>query len=350
MDDLPALQPQPEASSRRLPMIRNAPRDVAVFGVDLGKSIFHVVGLDERGAILQRAKFRRDTLLAFFERAARTVVGMEACPGSQWLARKLQAMGRQVRIVPAQFVKPHVKSQKNDTIDAAAIAEAVTRPTMRFTQVRSTEQVDLQALHQNPRPARHRPHSGDQPGPTFCLEYGIAIRQGTGVFRIDLPRVLADESNDLTPAMRRMLSDLFEDVLRLDERITGVTREIEDIAARDDRGASAHHHPGIGPLAATALLAAVGDGRQFRRARDLAAWLGLTPREYSTGGKTTLLGISKRGNRYVRRMLVHGARSCVTHLDRTATSLATGSTPWRKECMETRSPSPSPTRSPGLPG
>lgn len=119
-------------------MIRNAPRDAAVFGVDLGKSIFHVVGLDERGAILQRAKFRRDTLLAFFERAARTVVGMEACPGSQWLARKLQMMGHQVRIVPAQFVKPYVKSQKNDTIDAAAIAEAVTRPTMRFTQVRST--------------------------------------------------------------------------------------------------------------------------------------------------------------------------------------------------------------------
>ena len=155
----------------------------------------------------------------------------------------------------------------------------------------------------------------------FCLEYGIAIRQGTGVFRLDLPRVLADEANDLTPAMRRMLAELFDDVLRLDERIAGVTREIEGIAARDDRARRLTTIPGIGPLAATALLAAVGDGRQFRRARDLSAWLGLTPREYSTGGKTTLLGISKRGNRYVRRMLTHGARSCVTHLDRTRDKL-----------------------------
>jgi transposase len=128
-------------------MIRNAPRDAAVFGVDLGKNVFHVVGLDDRGAVIQRVKLRRETLLAFFERAARTVVGLEACRGSQWLARKLQAMGHRVRIVPAQFVKTYVKSQKNDPIDAKAIAEAVTRPTVRFTQVRTTEQVDLQALH-----------------------------------------------------------------------------------------------------------------------------------------------------------------------------------------------------------
>lgn len=304
-------------------MIRNAPREAAVFGVDLGKTVFHVVGLDERGAIIQRAKFRRDSLLAFFERATPTVVGMEACPGSQWLARKLQAMGHQVRIVPAQFVKPYVKSQKNDTIDAAAIAEAVTRPTMRFTQVRSTEQVDLQALHRirdQLITARTRVINQAR---AFCLEYGVAIRQGTGVFRLDLPRVIADDANDLTPAMRRMLGALFEDVVRLDQRIAGVTREIEAIAARDERARRLTTIPGIGPLAATALLAAVGDGRQFRRARDLAAWLGLTPREHSTGGKTTLLGISKRGNRYVRRLLVHGARSCVTHLDRSRDRLGT---------------------------
>jgi transposase len=301
-------------------MIRNAPRNAAVFGVDLGKNVFHVVGLDERGAVIQRVKFRRDALLTFFERATRTIVGMEACPGSQWLARKLQAMGHQARIVPAQFVKPYVKSQKNDIIDAAAIAEAVTRP-MRFTQVRSTGQVDMQALHRiRDQLVTSRTRVINQ-ARAFCLEYGIAIRQGTGVFRLDLPRVLADEANDLTPAMRRMLAELFEDMLRLDERIAGVTREIEGIAARDDRARRLTTIPGIGPLAATALLAAVGDGRQFRRARDLSAWLGLTPREYSTGGKTTLLGISKRGNRYVRRMLTHGARSCVTHLDRTRDKL-----------------------------
>src|SRR6185369_17631822 len=128
-------------------MIRNKPRGATVYGIDLGTNIFHVVGTDPAGNVFQRVNFRRDTLRAFFERAERAVVGMEACPGSQWLARKLQAMGHQVRIVPAQFVKPYVKSQKNDTIDAEAIAEAVTRPTMRFTHTRTTEQVDLQALH-----------------------------------------------------------------------------------------------------------------------------------------------------------------------------------------------------------
>ena len=298
-------------------MIRNASENAAVYGVDLGKNLFHVVGLDHRGAVVRRLKFRRDTLLAFFECAARVTVGMEACPGSQWLARKLEAMGHQVRIVPAQFVKPYVKSQKNDTVDAEAIAEAVTRPTMRFTQVRTTEQVDLQALHRiRDQFVSSRTRLINQVR-AFCLEYGIAIRQGAGAFRLDLPRVLADESNDLTPTMRRMLAELLEDVVRLDQRIAGATREIEGLAAGDDRARRLMTIPGIGPLGATALLAAIGDGRQFRRARDLAAWLGLVPREYSTGGKTTLLGISKRGNRYVRRLLIHGARSCVTHLDRT---------------------------------
>jgi len=302
-------------------MIRNAPRDASVYGIDLGKNLFHVVGLDEHGAVVQRAKFRRNTVLTFFERARHAVVGMEACPGSQWLARKLMAMGHQVRIVPAQFVKPYVKSQKNDTIDAEAIAEAVTRPTMRFTQIRTAEQVDLQALHRiRDQLVASRTGLINQTR-AFCLEYGVAIRQGAGVFRLDLPRVLADEENDLTPAMRRMLGELFEDVARLDQRIAAVTREIEGLAARDDRARRLMTIPGIGPIAATALLAAVGDGRQFRRARDLAAWLGLVPREHSTGGKTTLLGISKRGNRYVRRLLIHGARSCVTHLDRSRDSL-----------------------------
>ena len=180
---------------------------------------------------------------------------------------------------------------------------------MRFTQVRTTEQVDLQALHRiRDQFVSSRTRLINQVR-AFCLEYGIAIRQGAGAFRLDLPRVLADESNDLTPTMRRMLAELLEDVVRLDQRIAGATREIEGLAAGDDRARRLMTIPGIGPLGATALLAAIGDGRQFRRARDLAAWLGLVPREYSTGGKTTLLGISKRGNRYVRRLLIHGARS-----------------------------------------
>jgi transposase len=191
--------------------LRNAPRPATAFGVDIGKNLFHVVGLDPAGTPIQKATFRRDTLLQFFERAAPTLVGMEACPGSQWLARKIAAMGHTVRIIPAQFVKPFVKSNKNDIIDAAAIAEAVTRPTMRFVEMRSPEQVDLQAVHRvRDRMISQRTCLINQMR-AFCLEYGIAIHQGAGKFKADLPRILADESNDLTSAMRRILASTFDE-------------------------------------------------------------------------------------------------------------------------------------------
>jgi transposase len=164
-------------------MIRNKPRGATVHGVDLGKIIFHVVGTDPAGNVIQRVKFRRDTLLAFFERAELALVGMEACPGSQWLARKLQAMGHPVRIIPAHFVKPYVKSNKNDTIDAAAIAEAVVRPTMRFVQIKRPDQVDLQALHRiRDQLVGSRTRLICQMR-AFCLEYGVAIRQAPAFLR-----------------------------------------------------------------------------------------------------------------------------------------------------------------------
>lgn len=302
---------------------RNKPRNAAVFGIDIGKNVFHVVGLDATGVPIQRATFRRETLLQFFERATRSLVGMEACPGSQWLARKLTALGHTVRIVPAKFVKPYVKSNKSDIIDAEAIAEAVSRPTMRFVEIRSPDQVDLQALHRvRDRLVAQRTRVICQMR-AFCLEYGIAMHQGAGKFKADLPQVLADEQNDLSPAMRRLLAVLFDDVKCLETRIREVTKEIEAVAAADDTARRLMTIPGIGPLAATALLAAAGRGLQFRKARDMAAWLGLVPREYSTGGKTTLLGISKRGSSYLRRLLVHGARSCLLHLDRSRDRLGT---------------------------
>jgi transposase len=297
-------------------MIRNKPRGASVYGIDLGKNVFHVVGTDLSGNIIQRVKFRRDTLLAFFEQAGRAVIGMESCPGSHWLARKLQAMGHTVRIIPAQFVKPYVKTNKNDTIDAAAIAEAVTRPSMRFVEVKRPEQVDLQALHRvRDQMVRGRTRLICQMR-AFCLEYGIAIRQGAGVFKLDLPRIIADAANDLTAAMRQLLQDLYDDLKSLEKRIADITREIENLAIRDEKARRLMTIPGIGALAATALLAAAGHGQQFKKGRDMAAWLGLVPQQYSTGGKPQMLGISKRGNRYVRRLLIHGARSCVTHLNR----------------------------------
>ena len=295
---------------------RNVPRSAAVYGIDIGKNIFHVVGLGSDGVPVQKVRFRRDTLLQFFERAAPAIVGMESCAGSQWIARKIKALGHRLRSIPAQFVKPYVKSNKTDIIDAEAIAEAATRPMMRFAALKSEEQADLQALHRvRDQMIGTRTRRINQIA--FCLEYGIALRQGAGLFKLDLPQVLEDKSNDLSSAMRKLLADLFADLRQLEQRIGDVTREIEAIASREDVARRLMTIPGIGALGATALLAAIGNGRQFQKARDLAAWLGLVPREYSTGGKQKLLGISKRGNRYVRKVLVHGARSCFRHLDRT---------------------------------
>ncbi|WP_421439644.1 IS110 family transposase [Agrobacterium tumefaciens] len=287
-----------------------------MFGIDIGKNLFHVVGLDCSGVIIQRVKFRRETLLQFFERAHRTLVGMEACPGSQWLARKLQTMGHSVCIIPAQFVNPYVKSKKNDIIDAAAIAEAATRPTMRFVGVKQADQVELQMLQRvRSRLVSARTNLICQMR-AYCLEHGVAMRQGAGVFKVDICRVMDDLDNDLTPMARSVLRDLHDDFRRLEARIRQVSDDIEKIADTDERARRLMTIPGIGPLGATAILSAIGDPTRFSKARDVAAWLGLVPRQYSTGGKQNLLGISKRGNNYLRRLIIHGARSCMLHLDR----------------------------------
>ena len=250
-------------------MERNKPHLCAVFGIDIGKNLFHVVGLDNNGAPVQRAKFRRDTLLQFFERAERTLVGMEACPGSQWLARKLQAMGHQVRIIPAQFVKPYVKSNKNDIIDAEAIAEAATRPTMRFVGIKEADQVDLQMLHRiRSRLVTNRTNLICQMR-SYCLEHGVPIRQGAGVFKIDILRVIDDDTNDLTPRSRIVLQELHEDFVRLEQRIASISKEIKDTADADERARRLMTIPGIGPLGATAIIAAIGDTSRFKRARDV---------------------------------------------------------------------------------
>lgn len=302
-------------------MERNKPMQCAVFGVDIGKNVFHVVGLDMTGKPIQRAKFRRQTLLQFFERAATTLVGMEACPGSQWLARKLKGMGHDVRIIPAQFVKPYVKSNKNDIIDAEAIAEAATRPTMRFVGIKEAYQVDLQMMHRvRSRLVSSRTNLICQMR-SYCLEHGIAIRQGAGVFKVDLVRILDDPENELTDCARLLLRGLSVELEELETRLKGISSEIKALADADERARRLMTIPGIGPLGATAVLAAAGDAKRFTRARDVAAWLGLVPKQYSTGGKPTLMGISKRGSSYLRKLLIHGARSVLMHLDRSKDGL-----------------------------
>jgi len=303
--------------------MRTHPRSAVTYGIDIGKTVYHIVGADAEGRPIQRAKLSRTTILTFFSNAPAAMIGMEACPGSQWLARKLTALGHNVRIIPAQFVKPYVKSNKNDTVDAEAIAEAVRRPTMRFVQIRRCDQIDMQALHRVRDQLVYSRTRLICQMRAFLLEYGIPMRNGAGAFKAAFPALLADESNDLTPAMRHILIDMRVDLTKLEERIDIISDEIKAIASRDDTVRRLTSIPGIGVLGATAIVAAVGDGKQFKKARDMAAWLGLAPAQYSTGGKPHLLGISKRGNPYIRRLLIHGARSCVIHLDRQRDRLGT---------------------------
>lgn len=290
---------------------------VATYGIDIGKNLFHVAGADHAGRVIARMKFRRAAFLQFFANVPVAIVAMEACPGSQWLARKLAAFGHTPRILPAQFVKPYVKSNKNDSVDAEAIAEAATRPSMRFVAVKRCDQIDVQALHRARDALVYQRTALISQMRAFLIEYGIACRVGPGAFKIDLADALGNAENDLTPSMRRLLIGLREHLGALEARIAEFSTEIVALADRDEAARRLMTVPGIGPLAATALVAAIGDGRQFRRARDLSAWLGLVPAQYSTGGQPRLLGISKRGNSYVRRLLIHGARSCVMHTDRT---------------------------------
>jgi len=241
---------------------------------------------------------------------------MEACPGSQHFARKFEELGHQVRLMPAQFVKPYVKSNKNDFNDAAAIAEAVRRPTMRFVTTKTTEQHDLQAMHRvRERLVRTRTSIICQIR-SFLLENGITVRTGRAALARALPAILEDPDQPLSERMRSLICRLRDQWRFIDEDINAVSKELEAIARSRDDCRRLLTIPGVGPLVATALVASVGNGRHFKRGRELAAWLGLVPREHSTGGKQRLLGISKRGSSYLRKLMIHGARSCYLNMNR----------------------------------
>ncbi|WP_321857470.1 IS110 family RNA-guided transposase [Paraburkholderia tropica] len=298
-------------------MSQSSSAAVARMGIDIGKSAFHVVGLDAKGKPVFKGRFTRERLLEFLARASPTIIGMEACPGSNWLARKAIGQGHQVRIVPAQFVKPFVKSNKTDIVDAEAIAEAISRPTMRFTQPKTEAQLDLQALHRVRQRLVSSKTAVINQSRAFLIEYGLTIGVGPAYFVRDMPSILSDGNNGLTTAMRDLLQELWQEYRSIEARLLQMRRQIEAIAAADDVATRLTSIPGIAHLTATAITAFSGSGTQFKSGRNFAAWLGLVPREFSTGGKQNLLGITKRGNPYLRKLLIHGARACVLHLDRT---------------------------------
>jgi transposase len=280
---------------------------IAVIGIDIGKNSFHVVGLDARGAIVLRQKWSRGQVGSRFANMPVCLIGMEACIGAHHLSRKLRGLGHDARLMPAKYVRPYSKGQKNDFRDAEAIAEAVQRPTMKFVATKTADQLDLQALHRvRERLVSQRTGIINQIR-AFLLERGIAVRQGPRFLRAGLPEILATPSDILSPRMVRVIEDLTGDWRRLDERIEGLSGEIEAIARQDAGCERLMSVPGVGPIISSAMVAAIGAGDAFSKGRDFAAWLGLVPRQMSTGDRTILGKISKRGNRYLRVLFVQAA-------------------------------------------
>jgi len=282
---------------------------IASIGIDLGKTTFHLVALGERNRVLVRKKFSRAQLLAYTANLPASLIGLEACAGSHFLGTVLREQGHQVRLIPAQFVKPYRKSNKNDFIDAEAIAEAVTKQNMRFVQIKTEEQLDWQAMHRVRDRLVQRRTALINEIRGFLLDRGLPFAAQPIYLRKNLPTVLEDAEQNLSPRLRWLLDRLWQEWKQTEIDIKAVSDEIERISNEDVRCRRLRQIPGFGPLVSTATVAAIGNGAAFRRGRDFAAWLGVVPRQYSTGGKQKLYGISKRGNIYLRRMLIHGARA-----------------------------------------
>jgi transposase len=295
------------AKDKEHAMSQNLDRAIAVIGIDIGKNSFHIVGLDGRGAIVLRQKWSRGQVEARLVNMPPCLIGMEACVGAHHLSRKLKAFGHDARLMPAKYVRPYSKGQKNDFRDAEAIAEAVQRPTMKFVATKTADQLDLQALHRvRERLVSQRTGIINQIR-AFLLERGVAVRQGLRFLRAELPRILATPPDVLSPRMVRVIEGLAEDWRRLDERVDHLSGEITALARQDAGCERLMSVPGIGPIISSAMVAAIGSGEVFSKGRDFGAWLGLVPKQTSTGDRTILGKISKRGNRYLRVLFVQAA-------------------------------------------
>jgi transposase len=303
---------------------------ISVLGVDLGKNVCSIVGLDASGAIVMRRKVRRETLIALAGKLPACIVGMEACRGAHHLGRVFASHGHEVRLMSPEYVRPYVKAHKNDDRDAEGIAEAATRPTMRSVELKSQDQLDIQTLHR----ARDR-LVGERTAlinqlQAILLERGIVAPQGRRKLEQFLT-VLMDEQDGagLSPRMILLAADARAQWAELDRRIAAFDAEFVQWAKHNEEARRLTTIPGVGAIVASALVAAIGRAESFDHGRDLAAWLGLVPRQFTTGGKPKLLGISKRGNKYLRKQLIHGARAALPYVAERDTPLGR----WAKELM-----------------
>lgn len=286
-------------------------KELKVLGIDLAKQSFQLHGVDDDGHVVLNKKLSRNQLTAFIANLPPCLIGLEACGGAHHWVREFTKLGHCVRMIAPQFVKPYVKSNKNDAVDAEAICEAVQRRNMRFVPAKSLEQQDLQSLHRirSQLVARRTAQANQIRG--LLMEYGIVIPQGMSHVRKAIPNILEDAENVLSPLFRELLNELYEELVHLDERICSLEQKLAALSAQHEDCQRLLTIPGVGLLTATALIAAIGDVTVFKNGRELAAWLGLVPKQHSTGGKQTLMGISKRGDSYLRTLLIHGGRSVV---------------------------------------
>lgn len=284
---------------------------ITTVGLDLAKQVFHVVCCDERGKMIGKKMLRRSQVLEHFANLSPLLVGLEGCASAHYWARELKALGHEVKLLAPQYVKAFVRGNKNDYNDALAIAEAVVRPEMRGVTVKTAAQQDIQALHRlRAQCVASRTALGNQLR-GLLGEHGIVLPRGIGNVRRRLPALLEDAENGLSELFRRLLAQGYQQLSELDSHIEAYTAEIHRHSQQDDACQRLQTIPGFGPIVASVFHSAVGDGQAYRRGRDVSAALGLVPRQHSSGGKSVLLGISKRGDRYLRSLLVHGARAVV---------------------------------------
>jgi transposase len=282
---------------------------VTTMGLDLAKQVFQVHGVDAHGKVVVRKQLRRKEVVEYFTDLPACAIGMEAGSSSHYWARRLAGLGHTVKLMAPQFVRPYVKTNKNDARDAEAIGEAVTRPTMRFVPIKTAEQQAILALHRARQGfVKARTAQANQLR-SLLAEFGIVFPQGIYVLLRDVPGIVSDPENGLLESVRELFIRLLAHVKELDRQVTELEQQITRWHKSSEQSRKLEKVPGIGPITASALVATIGDAKAFQHGRQLAAWLGLVPRQHSTGGKSRLHGISKRGDIYLRTLLIHGARS-----------------------------------------
>jgi transposase len=292
--------------------------EITTVGIDLAKNVFQIHAVDQHGKVALKRQLKRGQMVEFFTNLPTCLIGMEACGSAHYWARKLQVMGHTVKLMAPQFVKPYVKTNKHDAADAEAICEAVRRPNMRFVPIKNVEQQGVLALHRvrqgwiKARTAQANQIRG------LLSEFGLIVPQGIGHITSRVPAILDEAKDELPGAFHELVLRLLDHFKNLDRQVKELEYQIQSWHRANALSRKLEQIPGIGPITASALIASVGDAKNFANGRQLAAWLGLVPKQHSSGGKTNLQGISKRGDTYLRTLLIHGARAVIRQLERKA--------------------------------